>query len=81
VRWQDGEPRRDIIPVVAFGKLGECIMTHVKPGDLLEVMANLATNQFMTAMGAVIPCVCVVAIRPRPYSIGTAMVRLRPLAS
>ncbi len=43
--WQDEDERRDIIPVIAFGKLGECIMTHVRPGDVLEVMATPQQDQ------------------------------------
>jgi single-stranded DNA-binding protein len=46
------EEMREIVPVVAFAKLGEIVTKFVKPGDALHVAAHISSTEFKTDTGA-----------------------------
>jgi single-stranded DNA-binding protein len=53
VRRKDGidEEQREILPVTAFGKLGEIVVKYVKPGDPVHVIAHISSSEFKTDSG------------------------------
>jgi single-stranded DNA-binding protein len=63
VRRKDGmdEEQREILPVTAFGKLGEILAKYVKTGDPLHVVAHISSNEFKTDTGATRRSISVVA--------------------
>jgi single-stranded DNA-binding protein len=63
VRKNNGmdEEVREIVPVVAFAKLGEIVTKYVEPGDPLHVVAHISSNEFKTDAGATRRSISVVA--------------------
>jgi single-stranded DNA-binding protein len=55
------EEQREIVPVVAFGKLGEIVSKYVVPKDPLHVAAHISSNEFKTDAGAIRRSISVVA--------------------
>lgn len=55
------EEQREIVPVMAFGKLGEIVGKYVNPGDPLHVVAHISSNEFRTDTGAIRRSISVVA--------------------
>jgi single-stranded DNA-binding protein len=55
------EEVREIVPITAFGKLGEIVTKYVAPGDALHVVARACSNEFKTEAGAVRRSISVVA--------------------
>jgi single-strand DNA-binding protein len=46
------EEVREVIPVTAFGKLGEIVSKYVKPGDPIHVAARISSTEFKNDAGA-----------------------------
>jgi single-stranded DNA-binding protein len=63
VRRKDGmeEEQSEVIPITAFGKLGEIVVKHVKPGDPLQVTGRITSTEFKTEAGATRRTVSVIA--------------------
>ena len=55
------EEVREVIPVVAFGKLGEIVSKYVAPKDPLHVGAHISSNEFRTDTGATRRSISVIA--------------------
>jgi single-stranded DNA-binding protein len=55
------EEVREVIPVIAFAKLGEIVTKYVKAGDPLHVVAHISSTEFKTDAGAIKRSVSVVA--------------------
>jgi single-stranded DNA-binding protein len=55
------EEQREIVPVVASGKLGEIVTKYVALNDPLHVSAHISSNEFKTDAGAIRRSVSVVA--------------------
>jgi single-stranded DNA-binding protein len=55
------EEVREVIPVVAFGKLGEIASKYVGPNDPLHVAAHISSNEFRTDTGITKRSISVVA--------------------
>lgn len=55
------EEVREIVPVLAFGKLGEIVSKYVAPQDPLHVVAHVSSTEFKTDAGATRRSVSVVA--------------------
>jgi single-stranded DNA-binding protein len=55
------EEVREVIPVVAFGKLGEIVGKYVAPKDPLHVAADISSNEFRTDSGVTRRSISVVA--------------------
>ena len=55
VRHKDGvdDERREVIPVTAFGKLGEVVSKYVKPGDPVHITAHISSSEFKTKAGTI----------------------------
>jgi single-stranded DNA-binding protein len=63
VRRSNGmdEEVREVIPVTAFGKLGEIVSKYVNPGDALHVVARVGSTEFKTESGTVRRSVSILA--------------------
>jgi single-stranded DNA-binding protein len=63
VRRKDGmdEEQREIVPITAFGKLGEIVVNCLNPGDPVHVVAHISSNEFKTEAGATKRSISVVA--------------------
>ena len=55
------EEVREIVPVVAFGKLGEIVSKYVTPKDPLHVAAHISSTEFKNDAGATRRSVSVIA--------------------
>jgi single-stranded DNA-binding protein len=55
------EEVREVVPVMAFGKLGEIVSKYVAPKDPLHVAAHISSNEFRTDTGAIRRSITVVA--------------------
>jgi single-stranded DNA-binding protein len=55
------EEQREIVPVVAFGKLAEIVSKYAAPKDPLHVVAHISSNEFKNEAGATRRSVSVVA--------------------
>ena len=55
------EEVREVIPVTAFGKLGDIVTKYVKPGDPLHVAARISSTEFKNDAGATRRSVSVLA--------------------
>jgi single-stranded DNA-binding protein len=55
------EEQREIVPVVAFGKLGEIVSKYIAPKDPLHVAAHISSNEFKTDAGVTKRSISVVA--------------------
>jgi len=51
----------EIVPIVAFGKLGEIASKYVAPKDPLHVVAHISSNEFRTDTGVSRRSISVVA--------------------
>jgi single-stranded DNA-binding protein len=55
------EEQREIVPVMAFGKLADIVTKYIKPSDPLHVSAHISSNEFKTDAGATRRSISVVA--------------------
>ena len=55
------EEQREIVPVVAFGKLGEIVSKYVAPKDPLHIMAHVSSTEFRTDAGPTRRSISIVA--------------------
>jgi single-stranded DNA-binding protein len=55
------EEVREVVPVIAFGKLGEIVRKYIGLKDPLHVVAHISSNEFTANAGAVRRSVSVVA--------------------
>jgi single-stranded DNA-binding protein len=55
------EEVREIVPVVAFAKLGEIVSKYVAPKDPLHVVAHICSTEFKTDAGGTRRSISVVA--------------------
>jgi single-stranded DNA-binding protein len=55
------EEIREVVPVVAFGKLADIVTKYIKPSDPLHVSAHISSTEFKTDAGATRRSISVVA--------------------
>jgi single-stranded DNA-binding protein len=55
------EEVREVVPVMAFGKLGEIVSKYVAPKDPLYVAAHISSNELSTETGATRRSISIVA--------------------
>jgi single-strand DNA-binding protein len=62
-RRKDGidEEVREVVPIIAFGKLGEIVANYVKRGDPIHLVAHISSTEFKTESGGTRRSISVIA--------------------